>query len=188
MSVDPDSKSADERKRRFDEIYNKHARPVYWTAFVNTRNHSDAEEVTQDVFLVLWRKWHSVDTENQGLGAWLLVTCDNLCRNRMRRLYRRDEPLPESDRIPAGDGHDPEAQGELGEALRALRAEMLTWPELDRQIFRLCTNDGLTYKEAAARLGVTPGVIRNQLSRSGKALRVSLSSVGWLPDPQETKR
>jgi RNA polymerase sigma-70 factor (ECF subfamily) len=65
---------------------------------------------------------------------------------------------------------------------------MLTWPALDRQIFRLCTNNGLTYKEAAARLGVTPGVIRNQLSRSRKALRVSLSSVGWLPDPQETKR
>jgi len=60
------------------------------------------------------------------------------------------------------------------DAAEAIRAAIARMPEIDRQIFELCLESDLTYKEAAFRLGVTHATVRNRLSRLKRALRVEL--------------
>ena len=63
-------------------------------AFAYLKNHSDAEDVAQDVFLSYLRSAVIFPTEQQR-RAWLLTVTANRCRSLLRSIARHHEPLPE---------------------------------------------------------------------------------------------
>lgn len=157
-------------------VFRRYQRPVYWGSFSVLRSHAEAEEITGDVFLTLWRRRQDVEIAATSLLPWLLVTARNLSLNRSRSVNRRREQLitePE-DQLSA-PGIDPAEQllrRELEQALQAIAAAMA---EPDRSIYQLCLVDELTYKEAAYKLGLTHGSVRNRLSRLRARLRTELT-------------
>ncbi|GAA1419113.1 RNA polymerase sigma factor [Agrococcus citreus] len=157
-------------------IFRRYQRPVYWGSFSVLRSRAEAEEIAGDVFLTLWRKRQDVEIAAASLLPWLLVTARNLSLNRSRSVNRRREQRitePE-DQLPA-PGTDPAEQllrSELEQALQAIAAVMA---EPDRSIYQLCLVDELTYKEAAYKLGLTHGAVRNRLSRLRARLRTELT-------------
>lgn len=155
----------------FRTLYRAYVRPVYWLAHALLGDASDAEDVTQETFLVAWRKLPGLELAGDSLLPWLVTICRFQAANRMR-AQKRDRVHTASavdDGIPSTvDVEQQVIDADLAE--RILR-EVAGLSALDRDIFRLCATEGYAYQAAAEQLGVAHGVVRNRLSRIRTRLR-----------------
>jgi RNA polymerase sigma-70 factor (ECF subfamily) len=174
---------AEGRRGALGTLYDRHSRVVYAyiTARLDTRE--DIEEISQDVFVTLWRKRSSITAVGESLLPWLLVTSRNLIANRRRSLQavekRRagatvDETVPDS-------RPGPDEIAERDQLLAYVESVASALPEPDRTVFELCIRGDHSYEEAAAEVGITPGAVRNRLSRLRSRLRNELHTLRGTP-------
>ncbi len=165
------ARAASGSEHAFRELYRAYVRPVYWLADGLVGNAADAEDVTQETFLVAWRKLPGFELAGQSLLPWLATVCRFQAANRIR-IQRRDREHAAGaadDSIPSTVDVEQQVIGtDLAE--RILR-EVSDLAEIDREIFRLCVSEGYAYQAAADELGVGHGVVRNRLSRIRTRLR-----------------
>jgi RNA polymerase sigma-70 factor, ECF subfamily len=159
----------------WDDVVREHADRVYRLAFRLTGDAHDAEDLTQETFIRVFR---SLSRFTPGtFEGWLHRITTNLFLDMVRRRGRlRMEGLPEdTDRLPGG-GPSPEQvfseahlDPDLQSALDALAPEF-------RAAVVLCDVEGLSYEEIAATLGVKLGTVRSRIHRGRQALRAALES------------
>ncbi|GAA2927361.1 ECF RNA polymerase sigma factor SigK [Microbacterium luteolum] len=155
----------------FRELYRAHVRPVYWIANGILASPADAEDVTQETFVVAWRKLPGLELQGESILPWLATICRFQAANRLRQRRRDqahtaealDEDLPATVSV--------EEQVITADLAARIAAEVGTLSELDREIFRLCASEGYAYQAAAEELGVSHAVVRNRLSRVRTQLR-----------------
>jgi RNA polymerase sigma factor (sigma-70 family) len=157
----------------WDEVVREHADRVYRLAYRLTGNAHDAEDLTQETFIRVFRSLASYQPGT--FEGWLHRITTNLFLDMVRRRARlRMEGLPEdTDRLPGG-GPDPEqiySETHLDPALQASLDELA--PEF-RAAVVLCDIEGLSYEEIGATLGVKLGTVRSRIHRGRAALRGSL--------------
>jgi RNA polymerase sigma factor (sigma-70 family) len=157
----------------WDDVVREHADRVYRLAYRLTGNQHDAEDLTQETFVRVFRSLGSYKPGT--FEGWLHRITTNLFLDMVRRRSRvRMEALPEdSDRI-AGAGPEPEkvfSDTHLDPALQAALDELA--PEF-RAAVVLCDIEGLSYEEIGATLGVKLGTVRSRIHRGRAALRVAL--------------
>lgn len=165
------ARAAGGSEHAFRTLYRAYARPVYWLAHGLLGNPADAEDVTQETFLVAWKKLKGFELAGESALPWLATICRFQSANRMRMQKRDrensvhgiDETLP--------DTIDIEQQVIGAELAARITAEVGGLSEIDREIFRLCASEGYGYQAAADELGVAHGVVRNRLSRIRTKLR-----------------
>ena len=156
------------------EVVEQHGPQVYRLAYRLTGDHHDAEDLTHDVFVRVFR---SLDSYSPGtFEGWLHRITTNLFLDMVRRRQRiRFDALPEdTERLPGSapspeqvyaDTHlDPQIQA----ALDALSPEF-------RVAVVLCDIEGLTYEEIAATLGIKLGTVRSRIHRGRVQLREALA-------------
>lgn len=161
----------------WDEVVRQHADRVYRLAYRLSGNAQDADDLTQETFIRVFRSLSSYQPGT--FEGWLHRITTNLFLDMVRRRNRvRMEALPEDyDRVP-GDEPSPEQaftaahlDADLQEALDALAPEF-------RAAVVLCDVEGLSYEEIGATLGVKMGTVRSRIHRGRQALRASLESKG----------
>ncbi|GAA1991328.1 sigma-70 family RNA polymerase sigma factor [Microbacterium pumilum] len=155
----------------FRTLYRAYVRPVYWLAYGLVGNASDAEDVTQETFVVAWRKLPGLELASDSLLPWLVTVCRFQAANRIRRQQRDREHTAGAvaDTLPATVNVEQQViDDELAERIVQ---EVAGMSPLDRDIFRLCATEGYAYQAAAEELGVAHGVVRNRLSRIRTRLR-----------------
>jgi len=157
----------------WDEVVREHGDRVYRLAYRLTGNQHDAEDLTQETFIRVFRSLASYQPGT--FEGWLHRITTNLFLDMARRRARvRMEGLPEdADRIAGGDpspeqvyasNHlDPELQAALDELHPDFRAAVV-----------LCDVEGLSYEEIGATLGVKLGTVRSRIHRGRQALRAAL--------------
>ncbi|MET0781525.1 MAG: sigma-70 family RNA polymerase sigma factor [Microbacterium sp.] len=155
----------------FRTLYRAYVRPVYWLAHGLVGNAADAEDVTQETFLVAWRKLPGLELAGASLLPWLVTVCRFQAANRIRaqRRDREHTAAAADDSIPSTVNVEQQVI-DTEFADRILR-EVAGLSPLDRDIFRLCATEGYAYQAAAEELGVAHGVVRNRLSRIRTRLR-----------------
>lgn len=158
----------------WDELVRQHADRVYRLAYRLSGNQHDAEDLTQETFIRVFR---SVQNYQPGtFEGWLHRITTNLFLDMVRRRGRiRMEALPEDyDRVPADDPnpeqiyHDSRLGPDLQAALDSLPPEF-------RAAVVLCDIEGLSYEEIGATLGVKLGTVRSRIHRGRQALRDHLA-------------
>jgi RNA polymerase sigma-70 factor (ECF subfamily) len=157
----------------WDEVVRDHADRVYRLAYRLTGNPHDAEDLTQETFVRVFRSLASYRPGT--FEGWLHRITTNLFLDMVRRRTRiRMEALPDdSDRIP-GLGPEPEqvfSDTHLDPMLQAALDEL---PPEFRAAVVLCDVEGLSYEEIGATLGVKLGTVRSRIHRGRAALRASL--------------
>jgi len=158
----------------FDTLYARHVRTVYRAALARVRSVPDAEEITQETFVTLWRRAASVHL-NESLLPWLLATARYVALNRIRSDAARAAHHTEADLdLHPGSDAGPEDRYEQSRLAAAIAAAVAGLSDSDQAIYRLCIEDGIGYTEAAAHLGLTHGAVRNRLSRVRRSLRTEL--------------
>lgn len=162
----------------FRALYRAYVRPVFWLAHSLVGTQADAEDVTQETFLAAWRKLPGLELAGDSLLPWLATICRFQCANRVRRLQRDREHTTGAvdETLPATV--DVERQVVGAAMVARIAQEVGTLSALDQQIFRLCAGEGYAYAAAAESLGVSPGVVRNRLSRIRSRLRSSIEPEG----------
>lgn len=155
----------------FAMLYEAYVRPVYWLAYRLVGEAADAEDVTQETFLAAWRKLPELELVGDSLLPWLATICRYQSANRVRRQIRERERT-----AGAVDEHVPstvdvERQLIDEEYFALILREVRGLSETDQQVFRLCAVEGVSYADAAAKLGIQHGAVRNRLSRIRTQLR-----------------
>lgn len=166
------SRAASGSEYAFRALYRAYVRPVYWIAHRLLRDAADAEDVTQETFVVAWKKLPKLDLQGDSLLPWLATVCRLQAANRMRQRDRhRTSPIDEG--VP--DTVDVEKQVVDAATVDAILREVAGLSEIDREIFRLCAAEGYAYQAAADELGVAHGVVRNRLSRIRTRVRTAVT-------------
>ncbi len=176
----PDEKSDALLKRaaRGDEqaflaLYKKHQSALYRYALRMTGSPWAAEEVVQEVFLVLIREPQKYQAERGELGAFLF----GVARNRVMKQLEKI-PREMSLNVMTADGsvwREPEDPltpmmiAEKRERIEQVREAVLDLPAEFREAVVLCELEELSYEEAANVCGCPIGTIRSRLHR-GRAL------------------
>lgn len=168
----------------FVQIYNRYQGPVYRFGLLMTGRANIAEEVTQEVFLLLIREPHRYDP---GLGP-LLAYLYGVARNHVLRILKRERPLvPLPDE--AGNGipfaqlvaqDDPFGDYTRNEIVRLVREAVLTLPTRYREVIVLCDFQEMSYADAALALGCAIGTVNSRLHRGHALLLRKLRAVGEL--------
>ncbi len=169
----------------WDELVRQHADRVYRLAYRLSGNQHDAEDLTQETFIRVFR---SVQNYQPGtFEGWLHRITTNLFLDMVRRRGRiRMEALPEDyERVPASDPdpeqiyHDSRLGADLQAALDSLAPEF-------RAAVVLCDIEGLSYEEIGATLGVKLGTVRSRIHRGRQGIREHLAAHSQ--DPQYTAK
>jgi len=173
----------DGRRGAIGTLYDRHSRVVYAYIAARLDAREDIEEISQDVFVTLWRKRTSITIAGESILPWLLVTSRNLIANRRRSIQvaqkrRAGSPLDETmpDSRPG-----PDELAERNQLLAYVETVASALPEPDRTVFELCIRGDHSYEEAAAQAGITPGAVRNRLSRLRTRLRTELHTLRGKP-------
>jgi RNA polymerase sigma factor (sigma-70 family) len=165
------TQAASGSEQAFRALYRAYVRPVYWLAHGLVGNAPDAEDVTQETFLVAWRKLPGLELAGDSLLPWLVTVCRFQASNRIRRQKRDRAHRAAAAGEDVPSTVDVEQQVIDAEFADRILREVDGLSPLDREIFRLCATEGYAYGAAAEELGVAHGVVRNRLSRIRTRLR-----------------
>ncbi|MFT4041855.1 MAG: RNA polymerase sigma factor SigE [Gordonia sp. (in: high G+C Gram-positive bacteria)] len=161
----------------WDELVREHADRVYRLAYRLSGNQHDAEDLTQETFIRVFR---SLSNYRPGtFEGWLHRITTNLFLDMVRRRSKiRMEALPEEyDRVPA-ETPDP-AQIYAATHLDAdLQAALDSLSPDFRAAVVLCDIEGLSYEEIATTLGVKLGTVRSRIHRGRQTIRDYLAALG----------
>jgi RNA polymerase sigma-70 factor (ECF subfamily) len=171
---DPD-RAASWEPPTWDSIVRAHSGRVYRLAYRLTGNQHDAEDLTQEVFV---RVFKSLASYTPGtFEGWLHRITTNLFLDGARRRQRIRfeglgddiaQRLPGTVTSPAEAWDDTHLDGDIQAALQAL-------PPDYRAAVVLCDIEGFSYEEIAATMGVKLGTVRSRIHRGRAQLRAALA-------------
>lgn len=172
--AEPDN-AVDARTLSWDEIVRGYGDRVYRLAYRLSGNQQDAEDITQEVFIRVFR---SLDRFEPGsFHGWLHRITTNVFLDMARRRAKvRMHPIGEEAAELPSSGPTPEqelADADLDPDLQAALDDLA--PEY-RAAVVLCDVGGLTYEEVGAALGVKVGTVRSRIHRGRRNLRLGLEA------------
>ncbi len=166
-------------------LHRRYVNLVYSMAWRVLQDVGLAEEVTQDIFLKLWRKGHQYDAARGRFSSWLLSVTRFAAIDRLRREGRQPRPAE----LGTGDDDNSDAlerllptdhaSWERGQHLRLVLAQL---PPDQRQIIELAYFGGLTHSELAEYLGLPLGTVKGRLRLGMEKLRFL-----WLDETVKTR-
>jgi RNA polymerase sigma-70 factor (sigma-E family) len=150
-------------ERHVTALYQRHALSLARPALLMLGDSGAAEDVVQDAFLGLYRRWDSL-ADPSAAPAYLRTSVLNGCRTAMRRRSRREVP---PDGRPAESA---EAAVLLGEQHRAVLAAIQRLPARQREALVLRYYLDMTEGQAADAMRVSRGTVKSTTSRAVAAV------------------
>lgn len=149
--------------KEIGEIYNRQVDTVYRVCYSFMKNAPEAEDMVQETFLRLISSGQAFDNERHE-KAWLIVTASNLCKDSLKRWWRRFESLDEG----FWEATAPEIpENPVLEAVLAL-------PDAYKAAVYMFYYEGYTTAEIAHYQRCREATVRSRLSRARKMLKSML--------------
>lgn len=153
---------------------------VYSQALYCLRNPEDAQDVTQETFVKLWRNYEDIAPGKA--EGWMMRVVHNLCIDQIRRRSSQRNnfgfPDPDAlDRLAAPvSGSGPEEALQLDQQQRALLDALDTLAPETRSVMVMHYFQEMKLKEIAEALGKTVSALKVQIHRARKSLRLILTA------------
>lgn len=154
----------------FQEIYERYVFKVY--GFVNkyTKQTADSEDITQNIFIHLWKYRYKLNKETpieavlfksakQEISKWYKAQNKIISVSEDQIIEDIDEPYENDQDI-------------INTKIKNIKILLSKIPERRRQIFILHKFDEFSYKEIATKMNMTPSAVANQISITLRYLRV----------------
>lgn len=164
------AKIAEGNQHAFKIIYETYYRKIFIYALRYVKSDLDAEEITQEVFLKLWLRDPAALPINNLDGYF-----QTLVRNRSLDMLRRKVLEDHADLDSAvnwNEAHnDTEEMIILKETKKVLDEGVNLLTPQQRQVYKLCHQDGLKYEEAAKELNISISTVHSHMKLALKFLR-----------------
>ncbi len=164
-------------------LYRRYGRYVYGLAFHMTWDAGAGEEITQDVFVRLWRSAGSYRPERASVETWIMRIARNRAIDELRRRRARGaQVVPSTDEgsmLAIADGKADVEGGIVDEERRgAVRAALGSLPVEQRQVIELAFFHGHTHTQIAGLLGEPVGTVKTRIRLGMQKLRGVLGDPG----------
>jgi RNA polymerase sigma-70 factor (family 1) len=180
MSSKEDNKSEDKllllklkegNRHAYHTLYERYWEQTYNNAYKRLKDHGQAEDITQDIFLQLWHKREELNIVN--LGAYLFTATKN---NVFKWMGKQEKFVPISELLIQLESafDSPDAKILKMEFAKAYEALVNSLTESQQSIFRMRYQEDLTPAEIASKLDISPKTVRNQLGLALAKLKASL--------------
>ena len=168
----------DQDKDALDLLYSRYVTPVYSMALHMLKQPPLAEEVTQDVFLNIWLKASSFNSERGQPRSWIMSVAHHrvvdVIRSRRRTATMTDpEGYETLERLPSG-GASVENQVQQNLDRERIMKALATLPENQRQVIVLAYFEGYSQSEMAEFLTEPLGTIKTRVRLAMQKLRAVL--------------
>lgn len=164
------------------ELVSEHQRMVYQLSLNLLGDHNEALDLSQEVFLRVFRTIHSFRGQS-ALRTWIYRIVVNQARNRQRWWRRRhraqqvsldDHIKSHGDVAEQSNGGSPDRALSRKELAEQIRTALDNLPFDQRTALVLREIDGLSYEEIGFSLGIAVGTVKSRLARAREALRAQL--------------
>ncbi len=165
----------DSRNIAFNQLIRKYQQKVYWHVRKMVIDHDDADDLTQEIFIKVWKNLPDFRHDAQ-LFTWIYRIATNECLNFLKSKKRKfflpitDISEELSQKIDANVGpNGDEIQLKLQKALLKL-------PDKQRLVFNMRYYDELKYEEIAEILGTSVGALKASYHHAVKKIEDFLSN------------
>jgi RNA polymerase sigma-70 factor (ECF subfamily) len=159
-------------------LYGRYVRLVFSIA-TQSLDPSAAEDMVQEVFLVVWRKGGTFDPERGPFKAWLLEITHSRVLNELRRRSRRPRLLPDQgeDHLRLMEDPMPEPVESVvrGQRKEAIDEALSALPAEQQDALRLAFFSEMTHEQVAATTSVPLGTAKSRIRTGLRRLRTHLS-------------
>ena len=170
----------------WEELVRRHSRRIFNVCYRFTGNRTEAEDLSQDVFLRVYRTLGSYRSAHGGFGTWVTSVTRNLLIDHYRRTKRDritdslDDAMPVVENKESA-GRRPDEQALLGELSNQVQSALTRLsPEL-REAVILRDLQQLEYAEIRTVLGVPEGTVKSRINRGRIELARILQQMGVRP-------
>jgi len=152
----------------WEKIVRQHWRKVFNIAYKFTGKHDEAEDLTQDVFLKIFKSLHTFD-QRANFQTWLVSVSRNLCIDHYRSVRKEretiDRDVDANNLSPVAQTISPIAALEARDRVALLRKAMDQLPDALREAVMLRDIQELSYQEIADRLHTPEGTVKSRINR-----------------------
>ncbi|QNL50193.1 RNA polymerase sigma-70 factor [Olivibacter sp. SDN3] len=155
-------------ERAFETIYRKYKQPIaqFVLKYVHCRTQTD--DITQEIFIKIWENRDKI-AGIKSFKSYLFTVARNHTLNCLKRIVHAEDALNHL------TTHLPECSTTLDELQfkeynQFIDMALYEMPERTLKIFKLCREEGKSYEEAAATLGVSRNAIKNHMVKAMKTL------------------
>lgn len=172
-------------REAFEALVDRHAQRVRLLCWRITGSHRDTEDLTQEVFLRVFRHRDTYRSDRP-FRQWLNRICVNVCltfqkRQRLAdasvRLVGLDEALGAAEAPPGPSPSSPEARAAMADSLRSVQAVLARLAEPFRTTLVLRVIGELSYQEIADSLGISIGTVMSRVNRARNLVKDRLKDL-----------
>lgn len=157
----------------WDAIVRRYRQRVFNVAYTFVGRHEEAEDLTQEIFLKVFRALGTFD-RRANFRTWLVSVARNLCIDHYRRVRKEretfDRGVDVAELALAAAGPDPMARLQRVDRRELLRQAMREVPPVLREAVLLRDMQELAYDEIARRLALPVGTVKSRISRGRREL------------------
>ena len=152
----------------WESIVRQHWRKVFNIAYKFVGKHDEAEDLTQDVFLKIFKSLNTFD-RRANFQTWLISVSRNLCIDHYRSVRKERETINRDvdpgELSPAATTASPYAQIELRDRVVTLRQALDKLAPTLRTAVMMRDIQELSYQEIADRLSLPEGTVKSRINR-----------------------
>jgi len=158
-------------RKAFEELLDAYETRVYRLALRFTGQVPDAEDVTQEIFLGVYKSMAQFRGKS-ALGTWIYRIAMNHCLEFRRKRRLESIPYDEELTLVSSDWRDdPVQSADRQELSEKVEAAINCLSPVHRDVIVLHELQGMTYQEVAATLDVPVGTVKSRLSNAFRRLR-----------------
>jgi RNA polymerase sigma-70 factor (ECF subfamily) len=152
----------------WEEIVRQHRRKVFNIAYKFTGRHDEAEDLTQDIFLKIFKSLHTFD-RRANFQTWLVSVSRNLCIDHYRSVRKEretiDRDVDAGELTPAAPGQNAFQALEQADRVELLRKAMAELPDTLRRAVVMRDLKEMSYQEIADQLNLPEGTVKSRINR-----------------------
>ena len=152
----------------WETIVQRYRRKVFNVAYQFVGRHDEAEDLTQDIFVKIFRALHTFD-RRANFQTWLISISRNLCIDHYRSVRKERETVDRhvdmADLTPVSRGPDAFMRLDQFDRRELLRQAFRALPPTLRSAVALRDLQELSYQEIAARLDLPEGTVKSRINR-----------------------
>ena len=149
-------------------IMDRHRRKVFNLAYKFVGRHDEAEDLTQDIFVKIFKALHTFD-RRANFQTWLISISRNLCIDHYRSVRKERATMARdvdaSELTPASRERGPLAQLEQSDLKEIIRRAMSELPDALRVAVTLRDLQEYSYQEIADQLHLPEGTVKSRINR-----------------------